>query len=78
MDTNEDALDKTPLGCLQLGYFEYVGPKYSPERFVSALLLQEVGALEDQGLRYVRIGRVVIPQSASLVEGWEKRSIEII
>lgn len=78
MDTNEDALDKTPLGCLQLGYFEYVGPKYSPERFVSALLLQEVGASEDQGLRYVRIGRVVIPQSASLVEGWEKRSIEII
>ena len=78
LDTNEGALDTMSLGCLQLGYLDYVGPKHSAERFVISLLLQEVRTSEAHTLRYVRVGLVVIPKSASLVEGWEKRSIEII
>ena len=78
MDTHEKALDQMSLGCLQLGYQQYNGPKHSAERFVVALFLQEVKTTEDRGLRYVRIGLVVIPQGSNMVEGWEKRSIEII
>lgn len=78
LDTNEGALDIMPLGCLQLGYLNNAGPKYPAERFVLAILLQEVKASEGHDPRYVRIGLVVIPKTASLVEGWEKRSIEIL
>ena len=78
MDTDEKPLDGVSLGCLQIGNQEYIGPKYSVKRFVSALLLQKVEKAEHQGLRYVRIGLAVFPESLDLVEGWEKRSVEII
>lgn len=78
LDTDEVVLDTMPLGCLQLGYLNHTGPKYPAERFVSAILLQEVKASEGHDARYVRIGLVVIPSTAGLVEGWEKRSIEIL
>ena len=82
MDTDEKPPDdRASLGCLQIGNQEYIGPKYTAERFISALLLQEVEkkAEEDQGLRYVRIGLAVFPESLDLVEeGWENRSVEII
>ena len=77
MDTDEKPPDRTSLGCLQMGNQEYIGPKYSVERFVSALLLQKVEKAEDQGLRYVRIGLAVFPESLDLVEGWEDRLVEI-
>lgn len=79
-DTSEKPPDdRTSLGCLQVGNQEYIGPKYSTERFVSALLLQEVEkAEEDQGLRYVRIGLAVFPESLDRVEGWKLRSVEIM
>ena len=77
MDTDEKPPDRTSLGCLQMGNQEYIGPKYSVERFVFALLLQKVEKAEDQGLRYVRIGLAVFPESLDLVEGWEDRLVEI-
>ena len=78
LDTNEVALDTMPLGCLQLGHLNYTGPGYPAEQFILAILLQEVKDSGGHDPRYVRIGLVVIPKTADLVEGWEKRSIEIL
>lgn len=78
LDVDRNHLDDAEIGCLQLGKFQYIGPKYPSEAFVAALLLQRVSQANNASPRFVRIGLAVLFNDCDPVNGWDERAVEVV
>ncbi len=80
LDVNEDIqIDSREIGCLQVGKFQQLGPKYPNADFISALLLRRVSQKTDQApAQYSRIGLAVLLDTCDPLNGWEKREVEVV
>ena len=78
LDVGREQIDGADMGCLQVGKFEYIGPRYPSDEYISALLVRRVGRREDGYDQYMRLGIAVLFSHCDPVQGWKRREIELI
>lgn len=78
LDINEKQINTAELGCLQMGKFQYTGPNFPAQEYVSALLLQCVCHDDGTSAQYIRVGLVVLFEVCDALHGWQKRTVDIL